>query len=72
MYSDLADHPEVAMALRTGYAHRRSREKCEVCGGAAEVYGRTEGLRCRACAIETFDALSVAEQLEVLGFEMIE
>ena|GEM_PF-5759714 len=72
MNINFPDHPEVAMALRTGYPRRRGHEVCASCGGGADVYGDTEGLLCLFCALDTWGSLSNAEKLALMGFEKLE
>ena len=71
MYINFPDHPEVAMALRTGFPRLKQTEECCVCGAPASCAGSTEGLLCTDCALDTLDALKDTEKLELLGFELL-
>lgn len=65
------EHPQVSCALRTGYPLHRKAERCEHCGGEAEVYSTDGGLFCSFCALDGLDRLSDEKKLELLGFEKI-
>lgn len=53
-----------------GYARPQVHE-CARCGDTATCYGDTSGYLCTACALEEWDDLTTAEQLEKLGFERL-